>query len=208
MTFISCECPLPAAIGDLSQVACGENIGQIVKIAFQRRQAAAPFPGFAGAVGDADLQASWDVFKAAVDGTKIQTTPFMENVVIPAVEAITEGGDDNTTLDGQVIVVGASTISVTGTFRSLPAANLRELKQYACEGDLSVYLINEFGKIVGQSPDDVSFQGIPIKEFFVGDGGNEGKNTQDKTNFRFNMNYGWRDYLKIVTPTDFNGRDL
>ena len=206
MTFVSCTCPLPAAIGGITAVTCGENLGQIVKIAFQR--AGSPFIGFTGVLNHADLLASWTAKKAAADATKIQVTPFLENMVIPQVEAITEGGDDNSTIDGRVIVVGASTIQVTGQFRSLPAATLRELKAYSCENDLTAYFINEFGKIIGVSEDDVELAGIPIYEWFIGDGGSEGKNTQDKTIYRFNMNYGWRDYLKFVTPSDFNGRDL
>ena len=143
MTFASCVCPLPAEIGDIAAFTCGENLGQIQKIVFQRRQAVAPFPTQDNAIGGAAVLASWTPLLAAADATKVQVTPFFENLVIPAVEAITEGGDDNTTLDGTPVVVGATTIAVTGNFRSLPAAILAQLKVYACEGDLSAYFINE-----------------------------------------------------------------
>ena len=207
MTFASCVCPLPAAITEIGDLTCGENIGQVQKIAFQRRQATAPFATFTGAtVGGADLLASWTTLLAAADATHVTVTPFFENFVIPGAEAITEGGDDNTTLDGVAVVIGATTPEVTGTFRSLTGELLRQLKDYNCENDLSVFLINEFSQIIGTSANGTTFAGIPIQSFFIGDGDNNGKNTQDKTNFRFAVRYGWRDRLAFCVPSNFDPR--
>ena len=207
MTFASCTCPLPTAITNISDLTCGENMGQIQKIAFQRRQATAPFATFTGGTtGGADLLASWTALIGATDATKITVTPFFEAFVIPQVTPITEGGDDNTTLDGNPIVVGSSSITATGTFRSLTGEILREIKDYNCENDLTVFFINEFSRIIGTSADGTTLAGIPITSFFIGDGGNEGKNTQDKTVFTFNMRYGWRDRLAFVSPSDFDPR--
>lgn len=202
--FASCTCPTPAAIGTIGAFTCGENLGQIQKIIFQRRQTVKPFT----ALLPPDEKASWTPLFASVNSTKVQITPFFENFIIPQVEAITEGGDDNTTLDGNAIVVGASQIRATGNFRSLPASILKALKAYNCEPDLTVYLVNEFSKIIGKSIDGTpeNFEGIPITEFFIGDGGNDGKNTQDKTAFGFNLRYGWRDTLYQVIPSDFDPR--
>ena len=141
MTFISCDCPLPAAITTLSAVTCNENLGQIVKLAIQRKQATAPFPDQTSGVGGAALLASWTVFKGAVDDTKITTTPEFSELTIPQVEGITYGGDDNSTIDGATLIVGGSTIRVTGQFLGLPAANLVELKAYSCENNLSVFKV-------------------------------------------------------------------
>jgi hypothetical protein len=207
MTFASCICPLPAAITEIGDLTCGENIGQVQKIAFQRRQATPSFPTFSGsAVGSADLLASWTTLLAAADATHVTVTPFFENFVIPGSEGITEGGDDNTTLDGAPIVIGATTPQATGTFRSLTGELLRQLKEYNCENDLTVFLINEFSQIIGVSPNGTTFTGIPIQAFFIGDGDNNGKNTQDKTNFSFSVRYGWRDRLAFCVPTDFDPR--
>lgn len=203
--FSSCACPQPAAIGNIGAFTCGENLGQIQKLIFQRRQAADALPFAVNPPAEYD---SWEAFFTALGVTKMQITPNFEAFVIPAVEAITEGGDDNTTLDGNSVIVGASQVAVTGNFRMIPASILRALKAYNCEGDLTVYMVNEFSQIIGRSltNDIVGFQGIPITEWFIGDGGNEGKNTHDKTMFRFNFRYGWRDYLYKVTPTDFDPR--
>lgn len=208
MTFASCVCPLPAAIGDIGDVTCGENMGQIQKIAFQTKQANPAFATFTGAaLNGADLLASWTSALGAADATKITVTPFFENFVIPQVTPIEEGGDDNTTLDGNPVVVGASSITATGTFRSLPAAQLLQLKDYNCRtSNLTVFFINEFDDIIGTSANGTTFDGIPIFNFFIGDGDNNGKNTQDKTAFRFNLRYGWRDRLAFCQPSDFNPR--
>lgn len=197
-----CECPQPATIGAIPAFTCGEDFGQIQKFVFQRRQAA---PSFATLVAAGTL-ANWTPLKAAVDSTKIVATPFFEGFTIPPVDAITEGGDDNTTLDGVAVVVGQTTPVGVGNFRSLPAAIFAALKLYNCEPDLTVFMINEFGKIIGQSPDGVMFTGIPVSEFFIGDKGVQGKNTQDKYNFRLAFRAGWSETIKIVTPADFDAR--
>lgn len=202
-----CECPQPAAIGAIPAFTCGEDFGQIQKFVFQRRQANPSFPTFNTAgVGDASLLASWTPLKAAADSTKVVATPFFEAFTIPPVDAITEGGDDNTTLDGVAVVVGQTTPVGVGNFRSLPAAIFAALKLYNCEPDLTVFMISEFGKIIGQSPDGVKFTGIPVSEFFIGDKGVQGKNTQDKYNFRLAFRAGWSETIKIVNPADFDAR--
>lgn len=199
------NCPLPASINDLSDIVCPEIIGQVQKLVFQRRQSSAPFSTFEGATaGGADLIASWDAYKTAVDDTKVATTPFFDSFTIPMVEAVTEGGDDNTTLDGAELVVGTTTVTVTGQFRNLPAANLRQLKAYNAEQNLTIYMINESGKIWGQNLTGDEFSGTSIYNFFIADGGNEGKNTHDKTAFRFSLRCGWRDNLVSVDPADFD----
>lgn len=206
MGFGNCECPLPSTIPDLVAPVCAENLGQIQKIVFQRRQATAPFPTQDSVILGAAVIASWTTFLSAVDDTKLVTTAFFESFVIPGSTEILEGGDDNTTLDGKPVIVGATTSRATGMFRSMSSDVIKALKALQCELDLTVFMINEFGKIIGESPDGVVFQGIPISSLFVGDAGVEGKNTNDKANFGFSLAYGWRDDLVIVTPDDFNAK--
>lgn len=199
-----CVCPPADALTAISPFTCGEDFGQIQKLALQRKQAAPPF----ATVADAGTLADWTTLKAATDATKVVVTPFFENFVIPPVEAILEGGDDNTTLDGAPIVVGQTTPAATGTFRSLPSAIFEQLQLLNCEANLTWYGINEFGKIIAYSANGTTIEGIPLTEFFIGDKGAQGKNTQDKSNFRFNLRAGWSKKLKIVTPVDFDARDL
>lgn len=204
--MFGCACPAPAALTTIPSQTCGENIGQIQKIMFQRRQPTAS--PTVPVIADAGELATWTALKIAVGDTKVVVTPFAENVVIPPAAPITEGGDDNTTINGAQIVVGASAIPVTGVFRSLAKAVLKAIKTLNCEdvNALSVFLINNSGQIIGQSTTDVStdFRGIPITSFFIGDPGAEGLNTHDKAPFQWNFAYGWRDKLTFVTPTDFD----
>lgn len=202
MSFGTCVCPPAAAITTIPSQSCDENIYQIQKFILARRQSAPAIP----LIADAALLATWTALKAAVDGTKHQATPFVESVVIPQGTPILEGGDDNTTRDGNPVVVGGSQIRATGLFRGLPASILKVLKEYNCENSLMIYFINELGKIIGREDTTVvgSFTGIPITAFFIGDPGNDGKNTNDKAPVGFNLRYGWRDNLKFVTPTDFD----
>lgn len=204
--FSSCDCPLPAAISDITPITCPENWGQIQKLILQRRQVTSPFPTFAEAgVGGADLLASWTVLKGASDETKVQSTPFFDTFTIPPTEPITRGGNDNSTLDGIERVVGAGFALASGQFFGVPAAVLKQLKTFNCE-ELDVYFINEAGKIIGINPTGTEFKGFEVQTFFVGDPGSEGKNTEDKTMFRFNLPYGWRDNAVLVTPSDFNAK--
>ncbi len=207
--FIDCLCPAPTALTQPAAITCGENLGQIVKLAIQRKQATAAFPTKVGSgVGDAGVLASWTARKAANDNTKIISTPFIEGFTVPPISAIKEGGDDNSTLDGIAVVVGTNTSVCAGFIRSLPASILLDLKKLNCEPNLEAYFINEFGYIIGMSANGTTFNGITISNFFMGDGGNEGKNSHDKTPFELSLRYGWRDKLAIVKPADFNGRDL
>lgn len=210
--MITCLCPEPTAIETIPAMTCGENIGQVVKILFQRKQATAPFPTRAGSgAGDAGLLASWTAFKSAVAGTKIQSSPFVENVVIPPAEMQFEGGGTNETIDGQPIPTMPSPIQVTGRIRSLPATLFESLEKYNCELNLSVYLVNGDGVIWGWKPATgagTTFQGIDIGRWTITDGGNEGYATYDQTPFAFTFRYGWRKRLVAVKPADFNGRDL
>ena len=207
---MDCVCPRPAEIQSISAQDCPENLNQLQRIFFQRNGAGTFTDETVGAGGFA-AQASWTPLFTAADDTKITKTPLFENLVIPQGEPITEGGGDNTTLNGEVVVLGQGPISVTGTFRSIKNAIVKELKDYGCESKpgqapgLGLYFANEFGKLIGKQPGGTgnAVVPIPLTSFFISDAGNEGKNTDDKANFQFNFKEGWRDDLILVTP-DFD----
>ena len=114
MALNSCSCPLPTAIGDITPNTCPDNFGQIQKVIFQRRGFV-----FDGTVGkDITLLADWQALQVAADDTKIQVSPFAYNSIITAGESITNGGGDNTTLNGEVELVGVNPSVYTAEFRS------------------------------------------------------------------------------------------
>ncbi len=195
-------CPLPAEIGGLSPQDCQEHFGQIVRTVFQR--IGTPFAD-ATAIG---TLANWTALKAAVDSTKVSVAMIHENMLIPAGEAITEGGDDNTTTFGQSIIVGAGQVVVTGTYRGLPAVNQKELKAFQSEasvfGNLGVYLINEFGQFIADNKTGTELHPFPITSYFISDIDSQGYNTHNKNNFQWNFRAGWSENFKIVPAIDFD----
>jgi hypothetical protein len=204
MSFGSCACPLPDSLTEIPQVDCGLSLKQVQKLLIGRRGAIS-FAAITGALSASTI-AGWQALLDATDDTKVIVTPFVEDFKIPQGEAILEGGDDNTTIDGNPIVVGANSIRATGMFAELPPNVLSALKKLNCESQLEVALINQFGDIYALQPSGTLFKGIPITSFFVGDPGNEGLNTRDKAPVGFNFRYGWRDQLIKVTPVDFDAR--
>jgi hypothetical protein len=203
---MDCVCPKPTALTTVERVTCRESLGQIQRFIFQR-------PGFhfdadADPTKDITLLASWTPLWVAAGDTKIVSTPLLENVIIPKPEKISEGGGDNTTIDGREIVLGAGAITATGSLAEVPGKIIKQLKALMCE-ELVAFGVNQFGKIIGIAndlatpADDVI--GIPVYTLWVSDAGNDGLNTRDKADISFALDYGWRDDLVIVTPA-FNAK--
>lgn len=197
----NCPCPAPAAIVTIPAVTCPEDLGQVVRLIVTRQG-----NEIAATEAAAKLLATYTPLLSAVGDTKIQVTPkLMEAVVIPMGEPIKEGGDDNSTPLGRAIVVGASTIQVEGMLRGVDSAVIAAMKTLACES-LDIALVNEFGQIAFMKNDDNSLRGFPAHAFYVGDKGNDGKNTQDKAKISWGFDAGWRDKLVLIKPTDFDPR--
>ena len=206
--MLGCSCPAPAALLSIPKFDCKENLGQIQKIVFQRR--GYQFPKNA-TTGEATIiyKANWDALKTAVNDTKIITSPFVEGFSIPSGEPITEGGGDNSTLDGAEIVLGAGSIGSEGFFRSIPSHVAAALQALNCEGDLTVYMVNEYGQLIAEEVGAAGsniYRGFPVNFVWVGDPSNEGKNTHDKTPIRMNFIAGWRKKLKLLKPVDFDAK--
>lgn len=202
MSVGTCECPPPAALRTINGFTCGENLKQVQKIIFQRRQSVAPFTNLAAAL----VLANWQDFFDAADETKMVITPFIEGFKIPPGEVILEGGDTNDTIDGIAIPVGEKSLRTEGNMRSIPGNVLADLRALNCEGDLVAFLINQDGKIIMQYAENgTALQGIPIQALFVGTPGAEGLNTDDKTPVSFGLRPDWTTNRKFVTP-NFNAR--
>lgn len=204
----ACVCPKPASLSDVLRATCKENLGQIQRFIFQRQADGNDFT--VGTLGLINLLASWTPLWIAADDTKVVSSPYVENFVIPRTEKAVEGGGDNTTIDGIEIVVGANAVTALGQIAETPSSILKALRKLMCEVDLQVYMINQYGQIIGRdlipaSP-GTSVVGIPIQSFFVSDADNNGLNTRDKADFSFGLPFGWRDDLAIVKPTAFNAK--
>lgn len=197
--FGNCVCPPGDAIVDIPDNDCGFSLLQVQKIIVARRSNSA----FATLLLPQVL-ANWTTLLTATDDTKAQITPFVEEFKIPQADPILQGGDDNTTIDGAPIPVGAAQIRAEGKFPEIASTVLEALKAFNCERDLMVYLVNQNSMIYGINPTGTVFTGIPIRAWFVGDAGNDGLNTRDKAPIGFNLRYNWRNKLVGIIPTDFD----
>jgi hypothetical protein len=193
----TCSCPQPTELTDIPAVTCEIRIDQIQKIAFQR--AGTPF---ATEVTFTTL-ATWTPLFAASDDTKIVVTPSLVNAQIVAGDAITSGGGDNTTLNGEVEVRGTNPSVFTAIGKNFPADTEKALKALACESDLVAYFFPADGKAIGDNP-ATEVLGIPVSSLFVGDRSTSGVGGRDEIAISFNLSPGWSDDLLVATPTDFN----
>ena len=197
---LNCLCPLPAALSDIPTDDCPTNFGQIQKIAIQRKGLG--FDGLAG--NDILLLADWQTRTAAIDDTKIIVSPFVYEATITAGEAITNGGGDNSTLNGETELVGVNVSTFEGMFKESSAEVIAALQALRCERNLVVYLFTEFKKIIALEITDPAYQGIGATSFFVGDKSNTGFASKDSAAVTFNIPCNWSASAKILTPTDFD----
>ena len=208
-----CDCPGAPALTTILRATCKQNLGQLQRFLFQRPghvfdAAGTPTPN------PIDTLASWTPLFAANNDTKVVSSPYVENFVIPRAERITEGGGDNSTIDGREIHLGWGAISALGQVAEVPGNIIKSIKKLMCEADLVVYPINQYGQIIGIDAEGLAedgtpsgkVTGIPISSFFVSDLDNNGLNTRDKGDFGFSLDFGWRDDLVMVKPDDFNAK--
>lgn len=201
-------CPRPAALLTVLRVTCQENLGQIQRAAITRAggamfdQAAAP-----GSEGDITLIGSWTPLLTDADNDKIVITPYIDDFKIPEAAAITEGGSDNTTVDGVERVLGAGAITCTGMLSGVPVSILTQLRDLMGEVALEIYLFNQYGRIICRDSTPAAlaavkvYRGIPIYSLFVPYPGNNGLNTVDKATLRFALAEDWALNRAIITPT-------
>lgn len=203
---MDCICPRPAALKTVNRVTCPENLGQIQRLMFQR--SGYVFDSEADPTTDITLLASWTPLLTAAAGTKVVITPYIDNLVIPQAEAITRGGNDNTTLNGVEQILGYGGITATGMFTSVPVAIIEQLRDLMCEPDLVVYMINQYGRIVCQSvvqpvpAAPTQFTGIPIQPqtFGVSYPDAKGFATLDEAGLRFGLSEDWAKGRVVITP--------
>lgn len=199
-----CPCPPNPSITDIPTDECVERIGQVQKVILQRKKNGTalnsmPYP-------DAPTLATWNALKAATDSTKVQVTPFIQEPTMEAGEKREYGGG-NQTLGGIPVVIGRNPSAFSGVFLDVKQSIIAAVKTYECEKNLSVYLVNEQGQIIGLV-DNVAtptvFMGIPITSFFVSDKVLGGFEEPDKNNVSWSMMPNWSDNLAIISPSDFD----
>lgn len=205
---LTCQCPAAASLTTIPAVACGENFGQIQKVAFQRLRKADGTRNSFTTTASILLKASWTTLLAAEDGSKVVVSPYIE---APTSEpgAVRTYGGGNETLGGVEEVLGAEPTAFSAVLRRMPQNVIKIMKELMCEsnaGNLGVYLFNDNGQIEAlQDPETATtYYPIPIRAFFVSDKGHGGLENPDSNNISWQFAPNYSDDLKIVTPTDFN----
>lgn len=206
--MVQCSCPAAPSLTTIPAFTCGENFGQIQKLAFQRLYDA---NGNLNSFTEAEIKAltNWTskmtVTSPADLNTKIVVTPFVEAPTQEGGDAITFGGG-NETLGGVEETVGRSGSTITFALRKFPQSIIKALKALQCETNLGVFLFSENGAIEaikGGTTEAPTYSPIPIRSLFVGDKIHGGLEEPDSNELRFAFLPNYSDDLAVVVP-DFN----
>lgn len=203
MAGLNCSCP-DEVLTTIVIDDCEVHIGQIQKLLFQK--GGNLFDTAAGIPTDPTLKADWDALTAAVDDTKVVVSPLIK--ADPQIEdggTVTKGGGDNSTLNGVVLITGNNPSPFTGKFLGLTAAQIKAIRKLDCDTNLTVYLVQDDGKIIGQSTDIATqFTGIPLSAFNLAPKVNLGFGEVDTNEVQFSLPANWDENLKTIIPADFN----
>lgn len=200
---LNCGCPQASALPHVEISACSESIGQVQKIIFQRMFASV---GVKNTVTNPELKASWVALASAVGATKTVITPYVQN---PSTEpgAARKFGGGNATVNGQEIIIGREQTPFTASMYNVKQLTIAQLKQFMCEEEIGVYLLDEFGRIIGDNSGTVEtpvLSPLQIRGLFIGDKKLGGLEEPDANMIEWSFTPNWSDGIYIVTPTDFN----
>lgn len=195
-----CNCPASAALKTIPGQTCSVDLGQLQKNAFQRGgflfdPEADPSPQ------DITKKADWIALKAAVGNTKVVVTPLIggDPIITPG-DPITNGGGDNSTLNGVEELQGTNPSVYTALYKSLSSAVKTAMVDLECENDLVVYFFNQDNKIIANEVSDGVYSGFPITGFHISDRNNAGFGTKDTFAVRFTLPARWDANLVILDP--------
>jgi hypothetical protein len=210
-------CPLDPALADIPASACPENIGQIQRFWFVRKgqviwdvvtpannlPTTPSTPDISGL--DVTVAAGWNLLFTATNEFKVVKSPLIGgDSTLTAGTTITQGGGDNSTLNGETLVNGINPTDGSARFDSLTGAQIAAFRKLACEGNgLEVYLISQEGKIWGSKVGDL-LTGFDATNVVLGSMSNAGFGTRDNNTLTFQLQFDWDESKYAVTPTDFN----
>lgn len=210
---MDCNCPDDGILTTISSSDCSFDLNQIQKFILSTTSGAVAWNILANVTGGApiatarlDTLADVLVQTGQTDNTKIVVTPFIGgDPVIEAGEILTEGGNDNSTLNGVELVTGIAPSKFTAVFKSLTPTQESELSDAMCKS-LELYMISGEGKIFAYQPDSAvdAVTGFPVDAFAIGDRGNQGFGTNDTVVIQFSLRKGWSKKMVEITPADYS----
>lgn len=197
-------CPAGASIGGIIIDNCPSNVGQIQKFIFQRiYETGSTLNSIAAA--DAPIEGTWTPFFTAVDGTKMQISPFISAPENELGAAITYGGG-NDTVNGALMTMGYESSKFTCKLLAAHAKTAESMK--ALQGEvMGIYIVNEHSRIWADSDDATTptlYYPIEITDFTVSDRKLGGKNEPDYYMVTFNLPPNWANKLNEIIPVSFD----
>lgn len=199
---MDCNCPAPTALTEIVAENCGVDLKQIQRIALER--VGNLFDGTATTPVQIASLADWQAKMTAADDTKVVVTPLIGGEpTIESGDAITNGGGDNSTLNGVEEVEGVNPSLFSCIFKSMSPANEKNMKALMCEKQLQVYFFLQGGRIATFKIAVDQYKGFVARSIFISDRNNAGYGSKDTHQFRFNLVEGWSEDLEIITP-NFN----
>jgi len=200
---MDCSCPRATALTEIPTQDCPIDLKQIQRYAFQR--GGNLFDLTAALPTDIRLLADWQVLKGASDSTKIVITPSIgADPIITAGDSITNGGGDNSTLNGVEEVEGTNPSAASATFDSLSPEIEKAMKSLMCELDLTVYFLLQGGRIAAKKVDTDQYAGFIAQSFFFSDRNNEGFATKDTHTMTFQLPAGWSEDLVVFDADELD----
>jgi len=214
---MGCVCPKPTALTPIDVTTCPEEIGQ-----FQRfilcRAGVVRFdtvdPDVTGGSLPASIQgplnyptalAPWTILEALATNDAVIFTPLIggDPTITPGTE-ITQGGGDNSTLNGEIYSNGFNPADGAARFDSLTSEQTRQLKLLRCE-KLEVFFILDNGDILGErdTTNTDLWHGFPVKNFSIGGRSVQGTASRDGNGLTFQLDKDWDTKFEKQIPADF-----
>lgn len=198
------DCLMPEFLIPVPGSDCAIFFEQVTRLAFQRRQIITA-PTFIPATRPIGAIASWTPLLNASGPTRVTLSPIFSNFVIPPSEALTEGGNDNSTVGGIRIYKGESSVTVDFVMYGLTNAQYNALLSYSKESlaaqgvpKLSVFMLT-FNDAAIHNLDG---RGIDIYNFRISSVGIDGTG-KNAYNCSFDLMPRW-DKNVVQTKLQFN----
>lgn len=209
MTMLA-NCPLPTHLNGIAATACPQKFGQIQKIAFGRTYADR-FASGATFISEG----SWDNLIAAINDSKLVISPYLAGLSFPVAAPITQGGNDNTTINGVTDLQGGQMIVVPFVLTNQSAQTMREFRDLAAEtmlqpgfSQLEAYLFNDNDEVIyDETSAGTEYNGFRIYNLYIPDVSSNGLNSNNTYNCQFELPFGWSQYWNKQKMT-WNPRDL
>ena len=205
-------CPLDDLMADIPATVCPQNIGQVQRYVFARKSAGIVWDlvddalNLPASIANNPVEdaAGWNILVAANDLTHIVRTPLIggSSGITPGA-ARTEGGGDNTTLNGKKLNNGRDPADGVASYRSLTGEQIAAFRLIECiaeAGDLEVYMVNQSNKLIGRKEGD-KFTGFSVEYFEFGGLDNKGLDNKDVNIMAFQLKSDWDEYKHFIAPT-------